>query len=51
MARFKVTMRVRDGISVGQRLRWRGRVFAVRQRLDDPALPDRIMLRCEEIRA
>lgn len=50
MARFRVTIRMRDGIDVGQRLRWRERLLIVRQRIDDPALPDRIMLRCEEIR-
>ena len=51
MARFRVTIRARDGIAVGQRVRWGKRVLAIRQRLDDPALPDRITLRCEEIRA
>ena len=51
MARFKVTIRAREGISVGQRVRWGGRLLAVRQRVDDPALPDRITLRCEEIRS
>lgn len=51
MARFKVIIRVRDGIEVGQRLRWRERLLIIRQRIDDPALPDRIMLRCEEIRS
>lgn len=51
MARFKVTIRARDGVAVGQRIRWRSRLLAIRQRIDDPALPDRIMLRCEEIRA
>ena len=51
MARFRVTIRVRDGILVGQRLRWRERLLIIRQRIDDPALPDRIMLRCEEIRS
>lgn len=50
MARFRVTMRPRPGIEVGQRVRWRGRVLAVRQRIDDPALPDRMTLRCEETR-
>jgi head-tail adaptor len=50
MPRFKVTIRVREGISVGQRVRWSGRLLAVRQRIDDPALPDRILLRCEEVR-
>lgn len=50
MARFRVTIRVREGISVGQRVRWRERLLIIRQRIDDPALPDRITLRCEEIR-
>lgn len=50
MPRFKVTIRVRDGIAVGQRLRWSGRLLNIRQRIDDPALPDRIALRCEEVR-
>ena len=51
MARFKVTIRVREGIAVGQRVRWRARLLSIRQRVDDPALPDRITLRCEEIRS
>ena len=51
MSRFRVTIRARDGIAVGQQVRWRARVLAVRQRIDDPALPDRIVLRCEEVRA
>ena len=51
MARFRVTIRVRDAIAVGQRVRWRERLLTVRQRIDDPALPDRITLRCEETRS
>lgn len=51
MARFRVTIRAREGIAVGQRVRWRERLLMVRQRIDDPALPDRITLRCEEIRS
>ena len=51
MSRYRVTIRTRDGIAVGQQVRWRGRVLAVRQRIDDPSLPDRIVLRCEEVRA
>ena len=51
MARFRVRIRVREGISVGQRLRWRERLLIIRQRIDDPALPDRITLRCEEVRS
>ncbi len=48
--RFRVTIRARDGIAVGQRVNWGERVMLVRQRIDDPALPDRILLRCEENR-
>ena len=51
MSRYRVTIRNRDGIAVGQQVKWRGRVLAVRQRIDDPGLPDRILLRCEEVRA
>jgi head-tail adaptor len=50
MPRYRVTIRVRGGISVGQRVSWKGRAMLVRQRIDDPRLPDRIMLRCEEVR-
>ena len=48
--RFRVTIRARDGIAVGQRVMWSERVMLVRQRIDDPATPDRILLRCEEMR-
>lgn len=51
MARFRVTIRPCAGVAVGQRVQWRERLLAVRQRIDDPALPDRITLRCEEIRS
>ncbi len=51
MPRFRVTIRTRDGIAVGQRVRWGARVLAVRQRIDDPGLGDRILLRCEEVRS
>jgi hypothetical protein len=50
MPRFRVTIRARDGIAVGQRVKWKGRAMLVRQRIDDPRLPDRMMLRCEEVR-
>jgi head-tail adaptor len=50
MARFRVTIRARDGIAVGQRVAWRGRRLLIRQRVDDPRLADRIVLRCEEMR-
>jgi SPP1 family predicted phage head-tail adaptor len=50
MARYRVTIRRRDGIAVGQRVGWSGRTMLVRQVLDDPRAKDRITLRCEEIR-
>lgn len=50
MPRFRVTIRQRDGIAVGQRISWGARAMLVKQRIDDPKLPDRILLRCEEMR-
>ena len=50
MPRFRVTIRARDGIAVGQRVIWGRRKMLIRQRIDDPKLPDRILLRCEEAR-
>jgi head-tail adaptor len=50
MPRFRVTIRKRDGIAVGQRIIWGERAMLVKQRIDDPKLPDRILLRCEEMR-
>jgi head-tail adaptor len=50
MPRFRVTIRRRDGIAVGQRITWGGRAMLIKQRVDDPKLPDRILLRCEEMR-
>lgn len=50
MPRFRVTIRRRDGIAVGQRVSWGQRSLLVKQRIDDPQLPDRILLRCEEMR-
>ena len=50
MPRFRVTIRKRDGVMVGQRVVWRGRAMLVKQKIDDPRLPDRILLRCEEVR-
>ena len=36
---------------MGQRLRWRGRLYLIRRLMDDPRLPDRIELEIEEWRA
>jgi head-tail adaptor len=51
MPRFRVTIRPRAGVTVGQQLRWRDRRLMVRQVLADPQSPDRLVLRCEETRS
>ncbi|MEO6226010.1 MAG: head-tail adaptor protein [Sphingomicrobium sp.] len=51
MPRFRVTIRARDGIALGNRVSWNGRLLMVRQLLDDPAARDRIAMRCEEVRS
>jgi len=51
MPRFRVTIRQREGIAIGQRVSWNGRKMMVRQMLDDPRNKDRIAMRCEEVRA
>lgn len=51
MPRLRVTIRRRDGIAIDQRIRWKSRTLLIRQALDDPHLPDRLILRCEEARA
>jgi len=50
MPRFRVTIRRRDGIAVGHRIVWGERAMLAKQRIDDPKQPDRILLRCEEMR-
>lgn len=50
MGRFRVLIRWRADVEVGQRLEWRGGRMIVRQVKFDPRLPDRIELRCEELR-
>jgi head-tail adaptor len=51
MPRLRVTIRRRDGIAIDQRIRWGTRTMMVRQLLDDPRYPDRIVVRCEEVRS
>jgi head-tail adaptor len=51
MPKYQVTIRQRDGIAIGQRISWGGRTLMVRQILDDPRTKDRIVMRCEEVRA
>lgn len=50
MPRYRVTVRRQDGFSVDQQVRWRGRRLIIRQIADNPLLPDRLVLRCEEQR-
>lgn len=51
MPRLRVTIRRRAGISIDQRIRWGSRILLIRQLLDNPRLPDRLVLRCEETRS
>lgn len=51
MPRFRVAIRPREGIAIDQRITWRTRVLMVRQIIDDPRRRERIVLRCEEVRA
>lgn len=51
MPRLRVTIRRRSGIAIDQRIRWGARTLMIRQMLDDPRFPERLMLRCEELRA
>lgn len=51
MPRFRVAIRKRDGITIDQRIIWGARVLMIRQMIVDPRTKDRILLRCEEVRA
>lgn len=51
MPRFRVAIRPRDGIAIDQRILWGKRTLMVRQLFDDPRQRDRIVMRCEEVRA
>lgn len=50
MQRYRVTIRWREGIAIGQRILWAGRALTVRQLIDDPRARERITMRCEEVR-
>ncbi len=50
MPRYRVSIRMREGIALDQRIGWSGRFLMVRQMLDDPRARDRIVMRCEEVR-
>lgn len=51
MPRFRVTVRRLSDFEIDHQVRWRGRRMLVRQIVDDPSLPDRLVLRCEEQRS
>lgn len=51
MPRFVVTIRKRDGIAIDQRVRWGTRSLAIRQMVADPRSPERMVMRCEEVRS
>lgn len=51
LARFRVTIRSGPAVAVGQRVRWSELNMSVRQVITDPRRADRVVLRCEEMRA
>lgn len=51
MPRFRVSIRPREGVAINQRITWGKRMLMVRQIVDDPRRRDRIVMRCEELRA
>lgn len=51
LCRYRVMVRARSEFSIGQRVLWRERRLTVRQILSDPLTPDRVSLRCEELRS
>ncbi len=50
MPRFRVSIRLRDGVAIDQRIRWGTRLLMIRQMVNDPRFGDRMMMRCEEVR-
>ncbi len=50
LPRWMVTLRKREGIDQRFRLTWRGRYLAVRSVSNDPRVPERMQLACDEIR-
>jgi head-tail adaptor len=47
MPRYRFTVRKQPDFTIDQQVRWRGRRLIIRQIVDDPLLPDRLVLRCE----
>lgn len=50
MPRFRFTVRTQPEFSVDQQVRWRSRRLRIQQLAEDPRLPDRMVLCCEEQR-
>lgn len=50
MQRFRVTIRIREGIAIDQRIQWKGQYLMIRQMLVDPRAKDRLTMRCDEVR-
>jgi len=50
MARMRFLMRSERRAGVCDRLRWAGRLFTINQICEDPQSPERVELRCEEVR-
>lgn len=48
--RWVATLRLGADVRAGDRLQWRGRLFAIRAAEADPATPDRLTLMLEEDR-
>lgn len=51
LCRYRITVRAHAGFGVAQRVHWQGRRLTVLQVLSDPTTPDRMALRCEELRS
>jgi head-tail adaptor len=50
MPRFEIRLRTIEAAEVGNRIVWKGRRLLIRQRVDDPRQPGRLVLKCEEMR-
>lgn len=51
LQRFRVTMRSREDVAVGQQVRTGSQRLVIRQVQVDGSKPDRVVLRCEELRS
>lgn len=50
MSRYRITVRRQPDFAIDDQVSWRGKRLLIRQVIDDPLLPDRLILRCEEQR-